>query len=35
MVTTALTCKNQRFAIEIVARAVWLHFRFNVSLRGV
>ena len=27
--------KNHRFPIEIVSRAVWLYFRFNVSLREV
>ncbi|WP_449415621.1 IS6 family transposase [Ochrobactrum teleogrylli] len=29
------TYKNHRFPIEIVARAIWLYFRFNVSLREV
>ncbi|MEP9374764.1 IS6 family transposase [Mesorhizobium sp. KR1-2] len=29
------TYKNHRFPVEIVARAVWLYFRFNVSLREV
>lgn len=29
------THKNHRFPIEIVARAIWLYFRFNVSLREV
>jgi putative transposase len=32
---TAPTYKNHRFPIDIVARAVWLYFRFNVSLREV
>lgn len=27
--------KNHRYPIEIVARAVWLYFRFNLSLRDV
>lgn len=27
--------KNHRFAILIVARAIWLYFRFNLSLREV
>jgi putative transposase len=31
----AATYKNHRFPIEIVARAVWLYFRFNLSLREV
>jgi len=29
------TYKNHRFPIEGVARAIWLDFRFNVSLRDV
>ncbi|CCM75634.1 hypothetical protein BN77_2804 [Rhizobium mesoamericanum STM3625] len=29
------TYKNRRFPIEILARAIWLYFRFNVSLREV
>jgi len=29
------TYKNHRFPIEIVSRAIWLYFRFNVSLREV
>lgn len=29
------TYKNHRFPISIVARAVWLYFRFNLSLREV
>ena len=32
---TAPTYKNHRFPIEIVARAIWLYYRFNVSLREV
>ena len=32
---TSPTYKNHRFAIEIVARAIWLYYRFNVSLREV
>jgi putative transposase len=35
MSQTAPTYKNHRFPIEIVARAIWLYFRFNVSLREV
>jgi len=35
MNSTAPTYKNHRFPIDIVARAVWLYFRFNVSLREV
>jgi putative transposase len=29
------TYKNHRFPIEIVARAVWLYYRFGLSLRDV
>lgn len=32
---TSPTYKNHRYPIEIVARAVWLYFRFNLSLRDV
>ena len=32
---TTPTYKNYRFPAEIIARAFWLHFRFNVSLREV
>ena len=35
MSQTAPTYKNHRFPIEIVARAIWLYFRFNVNLREV
>ena len=35
MSSTLPTYRNHRFPIEIVARAVWLYFRFNVSLREV
>ncbi len=35
MNSTAPIYKNHRFPIDIVARAVWLYFRFNVSLREV
>lgn len=35
MSSTAPIYKNHRFPIDIVARAVWLYFRFNVSLREV
>jgi putative transposase len=35
MSRTAPTYKNHRYPIEIVARAVWLYFRFNLSLRDV
>lgn len=31
----AQTYKNHRFPIAIVARAIWLYFRFNLSLREV
>lgn len=31
----APTYKNHRFPISIVARAIWLYFRFNLSLREV
>lgn len=29
------TYKNHRFPIEIVSRAIWFYFRFNVSLREI
>ncbi|GLR60416.1 hypothetical protein GCM10007919_51450 [Rhizobium indigoferae] len=32
---SAPTDKNDRYPIEIVARAVWLCFRFHLSLRDV
>jgi putative transposase len=32
---TIPTYKNHRYPIEIVSRAVWLYFRFNLSLRDV
>jgi putative transposase len=32
---TPPTYKNHRFPIEMVARAIWLCFRLNVSLRKV
>ncbi|NNG72048.1 IS6 family transposase [Rhizobium laguerreae] len=35
MTVSAPTCKNDRYPVEIVARAVWLYFRFNLSLRDV
>jgi putative transposase len=35
MTSTTSTYKNHRFPIDIVARAVWLYFRFNLSLREV
>ncbi|MBY3404722.1 IS6 family transposase, partial [Rhizobium laguerreae] len=35
MSVSAPTYKNHRYPIEIVARAVWLYFRFNQSLRDV
>lgn len=35
MSRNAPTYKNHRYPIEIVARAIWLYFRFNVSLREV
>lgn len=31
----ALRYKNHRFPIFLVARAIWLYFRFNLSLRKV
>lgn len=31
----APTYKNHRFPIEVIGRAVWLYYRFNVSLREV
>lgn len=35
MSSAASTYKNHRYSIEIVARAIWLYFRFNLSLREV
>ncbi|MCV0429822.1 MAG: IS6 family transposase [Roseibium sp.] len=35
MSSSAPTCKNHRYPIEIVARAIWLYFWFNLSLREV
>lgn len=35
MSSAAATYKNHRYPIEIVARAIWLYFRFNLSLREV
>ncbi|MFV0492559.1 MAG: IS6 family transposase, partial [Pseudorhodobacter sp.] len=35
MSMTGPTYKNHRYPIDIVARAVWLYFRFNLSLRDV
>ncbi|ANP90946.1 transposase (plasmid) [Rhizobium leguminosarum] len=35
MTVSAPTDKNHRYPIEIVARAVWLYFRFHLSLRDV
>ncbi|MGO6755409.1 IS6 family transposase, partial [Rhizobium ruizarguesonis] len=35
MTVIAPTDKNDRYPIEIVARTVWLYFRFNLSLRDV
>ncbi|NGO55438.1 IS6 family transposase [Allomesorhizobium camelthorni] len=35
MIRIAPTYKNHRYPIEIVARAVWLYFRFSLSLRDV
>lgn len=35
MTVSAPTYKNHRYPIEIVARAVWLYFRFNLRLRDV
>ena len=33
--TTALSYKGFRFPQEIIAHAVWLYFRFNLSYRDV
>lgn len=35
MSRNAPTYKNHRYPIEIVARVIWLYFRFNVSRREV
>ncbi|MBB4242987.1 putative transposase [Rhizobium tropici] len=35
MTVSEPTSRNHRCPIEIVARAVWLYFRFNLSLRDV
>lgn len=35
MSTTAINYKNHRFPPQIIARAVWLYFRFPLSLRLV
>lgn len=35
MSQTTPTYKNHRFPIEIVARAIWIYYRFDVSLREV
>lgn len=35
MTCVPTTYKNHRFPIDIVSRAIWLYFRFNVSLREV
>jgi putative transposase len=35
MSVSVRTYKNHRYPIEIVTRAVWLYFRFNLSLRDV
>ncbi|MFK0693246.1 IS6 family transposase [Mesorhizobium sp. IMUNJ 23033] len=35
MVEACATYKNHRFPIEIVAHAVWLYYRFGLSLRDV
>lgn len=35
MSSTTPTYKNHRFPIDNVVRAVWLCFRFNISLREV
>ncbi|MBB3165829.1 putative transposase [Rhizobium laguerreae] len=35
MTVSAPTYRNRGYRIEIVARAVWLYFRFNLSLRDV
>jgi putative transposase len=31
----SVSCKRHRFPPEIIARAVWLYFRFPLSLRRV
>ncbi|MHC2354998.1 transposase-like protein [Sinorhizobium meliloti] len=35
MVEACATYKNHPFPIEIVAHAVWLYYRFGLSLRDV
>ncbi|MCF1475423.1 IS6 family transposase, partial [Agrobacterium vitis] len=35
MQTSAISFKRQRFPPQIVAHAVWLYLRFNLSLREV
>uniref|UniRef100_UPI0037037BF0 hypothetical protein n=1 Tax=Rhizobium laguerreae TaxID=1076926 RepID=UPI0037037BF0 len=35
MTVSAPTYRNRGHGIEIVARAVWLNFRFNLGLRDV
>jgi transposase-like protein len=35
LITTAISYKNHRFPPYIIARAVWLKFRFPLSLRLV
>lgn len=35
LTVSAPTHRNHRYPIEVVARAVWLYFRFNLSLRDV
>ncbi|MGZ2373187.1 hypothetical protein FB005_103131 [Sinorhizobium medicae] len=35
MVQACATYKNHRFPIEIIAHAVWLYYRFGLSLSPV
>jgi putative transposase len=31
----ALSYRRHRFAIDVIPHAIWLHFRFRLSFRGV
>ncbi|NTH47214.1 IS6 family transposase, partial [Agrobacterium rhizogenes] len=33
MISTTISYKNHRFSPQIIAHAVWLYFRFPLSLR--
>ncbi len=35
MTESPATYKNHRYPIEIIARAIWLYYRFGLSLRDV